>query len=118
MLYSKNAVCILSLLLSPLLGAFLFAYNLTAIGKAKLGPAFVIGILLVAGIIKQIVPELNPWIGWAGINIAGSSLFYFYFWDKFFGAYEFKRKNFWPPTLLFIFVMSAGLIGQHFYSGR
>jgi hypothetical protein len=118
MLYSKNAIGVLSLLLSPLLGTILFAHNLKAIGQAKLGPAFVIGSLFMAGMIGRIAPSLNPWIRLAIINIVGSSLLYFYFWDKFFGEYEFKRKNFWPPTLFFIFVIGVVVVAQYFYSRR
>jgi hypothetical protein len=118
MLYSKNAIGILSLLLSPLLGTILFAHNLKAIGEAKLGPAFVLGSIFLAGMIRRIAPNLNPWIVLAIINIVGSSLLYFYFWDKFFGKYEFKRKNFWPPTLFFVFVISVVIVAQYFYSRR
>jgi len=118
MLYSKNAIGILSLLLSPLLGTILFAQNLKAIGQAKLGPAFVIGSLFMAGMIRRVASHLNPWISFAIINMVGSSLLYFYFWDKFFGTYEYKRKNFWPPTLLFVLVIGVVVIGQYFYSRR
>ena len=118
MLYSKNVVGILSLFLSPFLGTILFAHNLKEIGQAKLGPAFVIGSIFLGGMIMRIAPDLNPWIRLAIINIVGSSLLYFYFWDKFFGKYEFKKKNFWPPTLRFVFVIGVVLAGQYFYSRR
>ena len=118
MLYSKNAISILSLLLSPLLGTILFAHNLKETGKGKLGPLFIIGSVFLGGIVRRIAPNLNQWIGLAIINITGSAVLYFYFWDKFFGKYEYKKKNFWPPTLLFIFVIGSALIGQYFYLRR
>jgi uncharacterized membrane protein len=118
MLYSKKAIGILSLLLSPLLGTILFAHNLKEIGQAKLGPAFVIGSIFLGGMTMRIAPDLNPWIRLVIINIVESSLLYFYFWDKFFGEYEFKRKNFWPPTLFFAFVISVVIVAQYFYSRR
>jgi len=118
MLYSKNAIGILSLLLSPFLGAILFASNLKEIGQAKFGPAFVIGGILLPGLGRRIAPDLNPFIGLAIVNIIGSSLFYFYFWDKFFGEYEYRKKDFWPPTLLFIFVIGSVLMLQYIYSGK
>ena len=118
MLYSKRAIGILSLILSPFLGTVLFARNLKEIGQAKLGPAFILGSLFLSGIVRRIAPNLNPWIGLAVINIIGSSLLYFYLWDKFFSEYEFKEENFWPPTLFFIFVISVVVVAQYFYSRR
>jgi hypothetical protein len=110
MLYSKKAIGILSLLLSPLLGTILFAANLRDIGKPSLGPLFIIGSVFLAGMIRRIFPDTNPFLLLVLINVAGSSLLYFYFFDKFFGDYEYDRKNFWPPTLFFIGIISLLLL--------
>ena len=85
MLYSRRAIGILSLLLSPFFGSFLFSANLRDIGKPALGPLFVIGNLFFAGLIRRILPDTNPVLLFALNNIIGISLLYFYFFDKFFG---------------------------------
>ena len=110
MLYSKRAIGILSLLLSPLLGSVLFATNLRDISKPALGPIFIIGSIFLAGIISRILPDANPILILALNNIVGSALLYFYFFDKFFGEYEYEKKNFWPPTIYFISVIVVLLL--------
>lgn len=114
MLYSKMAIGILSLLLSPFFGSFLFAANLRDIGKPSLGPLFVIGSLFLAGLIKRILPDTHPVFIFAFSNVIGSSLLYFYFFDKFFGEYEYNKKNFWPPTLFFISIITVLLLAIYF----
>ena len=109
MLYSKRAIGILSLLLTPFFGSFLFAANLRDIGKPSLGPAFVLGSLFFSGLLKRIFPDTNPFILLALNNIIGSA-FYFYFFDKFFGEYEFKEKNFWPPVVFAISLLAFLLL--------
>ena len=110
MLYSKRAIGILSLLLSPFLGSILFATNLREIGKGAIGPIFIIGSLFLAGIIKRMLPDTNPVILLTLNNIVGSALLYFYFFDKFFGEYDYEKKNFWPPTLFFMGVIVVLLL--------
>lgn len=114
MLYSKRAIGILSLLLSPFLGAILFAANLRDIGKRAPGPLFVIGSLFLAGLISRIFTDVNPVFLFILNNIVGSGLLYFYFFDKFFGGYEFDEKNFWPPTLFFISVIAMLFLAIYF----
>ena len=114
MLYSKKAIGILSLLLSPFFGSFLFAANLRDIGKPSLGPLFVIASLFLAGLIRKILPATHPVFLFALNNIVGSSLLYFYFFDKFFGEYEYDKKNFWPPTLFFISMIAVLLLAIYF----
>ena len=114
MLYSKKAIGILSLLLSPFLGAILFAANLRDIGKRPIGPLFVIGSLFLGGLINRIFPDVNPVFLFLLNNILGSALLYFYFFDKFFGEYEYDKKNFWPPTLIFISVIAMVVLAIYF----
>lgn len=114
MLYSKRAIGILSLLLSPFLGAILFAANLRDTGKRAVGPLFIIGSLFLAGLISRIFPDVNPVFLFILNNIVGSALLYFYFFDKFFGEYEYDKKNFWPPTLFFISVIAILLLTIYF----
>lgn len=114
MLYSKRAIGILSLLLSPFFGSFLIAANLRDIGKPSLGPLFVIGSLFFAVLIKRILPDTNPAFLFALNNILGSGLLYFFFFDKFFGEYEYDKKNFWPPTLFFISTIAVLLLAIYF----
>ena len=114
MLYSKRAIGRLSLLLSPFFGSFLFAANLKVIGKQSLGPLFVIGSLFFAGLISRILPGTNPVFLFALDNIIGSGLLYFYFFDKFFGEYEYDKKNFWPPTLFFMSMIAVLLLAIYF----
>ena len=110
MLYSKRAIGLLSLLLSPLLGSFLFAANLRDINKPALGPLFVIGSIFLAGLIRRILPGINPVFLLVLDNIVGSALLYFFFFDKFFGEYEYEKKNFWPPTLFFVSMIAVLLL--------
>ncbi len=112
--YSERAIGILSLLLSPFFGSFLFAANLRDIGKPSLGPLFIIGSLFFAGLIKRILPDANPVFIFALNNITGSGLLYFYFFDSFFDEYEYDKKNFWPPTLFFISVIAELLLAIYF----
>lgn len=114
MLYSRKAIGILSLLLSPFFGSFLFAANLRDIGKPSLGPLFIIGSLFFAGLIKRILPDTNPIFLFSLNNIIGSGLLYFYFFDKFFGEYEYDKKNFWPPTLFFMSMIAVLLLAIYF----
>ncbi|MDB5198428.1 MAG: hypothetical protein JWO92_391 [Chitinophagaceae bacterium] len=114
MLYSKRAIGILSLLLSPLLGSILFAANLRDIAKPALGPLFVIGSIFLAGLIRRILPDIHPVFLLVLNNIVGSALLYFYFFGKFFGEYEYEKKNFWPPTLFFISIIVVLLLAIYF----
>ena len=114
MLYSKRAIGILSLLLSPLLGSILFAANLRNIRKPALGPLFIIGSIFLAGLIRTVFPDTNPIFLLTFNNIVGSALLYFYFFDKFFGEYEYDKKNFWPPTLFFISSIAILLLAIYF----
>ena len=108
MLYSKRAIGVL--LLSPLLGSILFATNLRDISKPALGPVFVIGSIFLAGLIRRVLPDANPIFILALNNIIGSALLYFYFFDKFFGEYEYEKKSFWPPAIFFISVIVVLLL--------
>ena len=57
--YSKEAIGILSLLISPFLGCILFTYNLREIGKSKLNPFFIIGGLFWLAIIKVLTNGID-----------------------------------------------------------
>ena len=119
MLYSKRAISILALLLSPIFASFLFAVNLRDIGKPSLGRGFVISSFFLAGLIRRVLPGLPPIILFISYNIAVSALLYFYLFDKFFGEYEYTPKNFWPPTIFFIslitILLSAIYIKKNFF---
>ena len=110
MLYSKKAISILSLLISPFFASFLFAANLRDIGKPSLGPLFVIASVFFAGMIKKLLPDVPPIILFVSYNIVSSGLFYFYLFDKYFGEYEYEKKNFWPPTIFFISIIAILLL--------
>ena len=114
MLYSKRAIGILSLFLTPFFDSCLFAANLRDIGKPSLGPLFIIGSLFFAGVINRILPDTAPIFRFALNNIIGSGLLCFYFFDKFFGEYEYKNKNFWPPTIFVISMITMLLLAIFF----
>lgn len=114
MLYTKKAIGILSLLLTPFFGSFLFAANLRDIGQPSLGPRFILSSFFFAALIKRVLPDTNPYLLLAINNVIGSSLFYFYFFDKYFGDYEFDSKNFWPPTIFVISMIAFLLLAIYF----
>lgn len=117
MLYSKNAIAMLSFLISPFLGSILFAVNLRDIGRGALGPLFIIGSLVLARLVSLMLQGSNPYFFFAVYNVIGSSLIYFYFFDKLFGDYDYKPKSFWPPTLFFIGVIITLLLVIYFKNG-
>ncbi len=101
-LYSKKAIGLIALLVSPFLGCILFALNLRDTGRGRIVPMFIIGALFLAAIMRRILPGLNPVLGLAIMNIIGSSLLTFYFWDKFFGESIYEKRNPWMEVVIFI----------------
>jgi hypothetical protein len=116
-LYSKQAIGLLALLLSPFLAAILFAYNLREIGKGKIGPLFIIGALFFTGLTRQLAKEVNVLYQLAMVNIFGS-LVLTYLWDKYFDNYDFEKRNFWKPTMFFLAVFVALFLAQFFYGKK
>jgi hypothetical protein len=116
-LYSKQAIGLLALLLSPFLASVLFAYNLKETGKGKIGPLFILGALFFTGIITQLTTHLDWFYRMSIVNVAGSLLLTF-LWDQYFSGYSYKKKNFWKPTLFFIGVMIVLFLLQLFFSGK
>lgn len=94
-LYSKEVIGILSLLISPFLGCILLTYNLREIGKSKLNPFFIIGGLVWLPMIKLLTNGLDLLIQLAIVNVLGSLLLTFYFWDKYFDNYTYEKRSFW-----------------------
>jgi Na+/glutamate symporter len=115
--YSKEAIGLLSLLFSPFLGCILFSYNLREIGKRKLSPYFIIGGLIWLPILRLLTDGINLLVQLAIVNILGSLLLTFYFWDKYLANYHFEKRSFWKPTLIFLGI-GGGLILLQILSTR
>ncbi len=107
--YSKEAIGILSLLFSPFLGCILFSYNLREIGKSKLSPYFIIGGLIWLPILRLLTNGIDLLFQLAIVNVLGSLLLTYYFWDKYLDDYTFEKRSFWKPTLIFL-AICGGLI--------
>ena len=111
-LYSKEAIGILSLLFSPFLGCILFSYNLREIGKNKLSPYFIIGGLMWLPILRLLTNGIDLLLQLAIVNVLGSLLLTFYFWDKYLDNFTFEKRSFWKPTLIFLGICGGLILFQ------
>ncbi|MEO8413160.1 MAG: hypothetical protein ABI472_05850 [Ginsengibacter sp.] len=109
-LYSKKAISLVALFISPFLSCILFAYNLRDVGKGKAGPLFIIGALVLAGLIQRILPGINPILSLAILNIVGSSLLTYYFWGKFLDDYAYEKRNPWIAIFIFLGIIILTLL--------
>lgn len=117
--YTKQAIGLLALFLSPFFACILFAYNLKEIGKGKLFPFFIFGGLVYTAIVRQLTHSLGTLFQILILNVVGSLLLTYYFWDKYLGAYNnYERKDFWKPTLIFIGICVVLLLAQVFTSRK
>src|ERR1700680_828648 len=110
--YSREAIGLWTLALSPCLGCILFSYNLKAIGKGKLVPYFVVvGIFWTILMRRLLVPFLHvPILQLLFSNLMGSLILTLVFWDKFFVNYrDYEKRPVWKPVLVF-FGICVGLI--------
>jgi len=114
-LYSKKAIGLSTLFLSPFFGCILFAYNLTEIGKQRLNPFFILGGILWSFVFRQLVGEIlkNDLFQFFISNAIGASILVFFYWDNFFSIYtSFETKKPWKPVIVFTGICVALLVIQ------
>jgi hypothetical protein len=102
--YSKNAIAVWTIILSPLLGCILFAYNLKAVGRGKLALLFVLAGIAWTVVIKKLTGSIfsNPLLQLMISNLLGSVLLTFLFWKILLGDNtEYKSRPVWKPVLIF-----------------
>ena len=113
--YSRNAIGIITIILSPFLGCILFQYNVKKIGKGNLSLYFILGGMFWLPLFKKLTDglNLNILVQLVLANFIGSLILTFYFWDKYFSDYpEYENKNFWKPVLIFVGVCVALILIQ------
>lgn len=113
--YSKLAIGVLTLFLSPFFGAILFSYNLREIGKGKLSPYFIVVGIFWTFIFKKLTEGFieNTLIQLLFSNLLGSLVLTFFLWDKFFLNYpEYETKKVWKPLFIFVGICVALILFQ------
>lgn len=103
-LYSKQAIAILTLLLSPLLGSILFSYNLKEVGRNKMIPAFILGGIVWMCVFRTLTVDFikNPF---AQLLFANTlySLILSLTWDTLFKDYtDYEKKSVLRPVVVFV----------------
>jgi Na+/glutamate symporter len=78
-------------------------------GKSKLSPYFIIGGLIWLPILRLLTNGIDLLFQLAIVNVLGSLLLTYYFWDKYLDDYTFEKRSFWKPTLIFL-AICGGLI--------
>jgi hypothetical protein len=117
--YSKNALAIWTIILSPFLGCILFSYNLKAFGKGKFAILFIIvGIFWNVGFRKLTATFIpNPLLQLLIANVTGSLILTFFFWNKLLGNdTEYDSRPVWKPVLIFAGICLL-LLSINFFSG-
>ncbi len=115
--YSKEAIGLSTLFLTPFFGCILFAYNLNEIGKQKVSPFFIIGGILWSVVFKKLIGEVlrDDLFQLLVSNALGASILGFYLWDKFFSIYpSYDTKKIWKPLIVFVSICLALLLFQIF----
>jgi hypothetical protein len=110
--YSKEAIGLWTLALSPCLGCILFSYNLKAIGKGYLVPYFVVvGVFWTMLMKRLLVPFVHiPLLQLIFSNLIGSLILTLLLWDRFFLQYpDYEKRPVWKPVLIFVNIC-VGLI--------
>ena len=93
--YSKQAIGILTLLLTPFLGTILFAYNLKEVGKGKAAPIIIAIGMVWTYLFKRLTADF---LG-EGLfqlllsNAIGSAILTFMLWDTYFLNYPLYYKK-------------------------
>jgi hypothetical protein len=113
-LYSKSAVGLSALLLSPVLGGILFAYNLKQVGKGKYATPIVIGSIVVIAVVRLIIrPFLHGTFNQFMVsNAIGAILLTPLSWDKLIGQISYEQKSPLKPILIFLGICAALLLLQ------
>jgi len=120
-LYSKTAIGLSTLFLSPFFGCILFAYNLSEVGKQRLNPFFILGGILWTLVFRKLVGEIiqDDLSQFLISNAVGASILSFFFWDNYFGIYaSFETKKVWKPLVIFTGICVVLLVLQLYLSGK
>jgi hypothetical protein len=113
--YSKHFIAIATVLLSPILGSILFAYNLREVGKGKLGPWIIVGGIICSLLIRKITLSLtsSPLLQLLIGNVIGGLVLAYAVWDMLLGEYhEYEPNRNWKPILVFVAVCVALILFQ------
>ena len=119
--YSKEAIGVSSLFLTPLFGCILFAYNLKEIGLQRLSPFFIIGGILWSVVVRKLVGEIlqDDLFQLVVSNAAGAAILGFFLWDRFFGNYpSYDTRKVWKPLIVFTSICLALLLFQIFVTRK
>lgn len=112
--YSKSAISLWTLILSPFFGAILFSYNLKEIGKG-FSPYFIVVGMFWTFIFKKLTEGFieNVLIQLLFSNLLGSLILTYFFWDKFFIYYpNYETKKVWKPMFVFVGIGVALILFQ------
>ena len=115
--YSKEAIGVSSLFLTPLFGCILFAYNLKEIGLQRLNPFFIIGGILWSLVFRKLVGEIlrDNLFQLFVSNAVGAAILGLFLWDRFFDSYpSYDTKKVWKPLIVFTSICLALLLFQIF----
>ncbi len=113
--YSKEAIAIGTVFLTPILGCILFAGNLRQVGKGKITPLLIIGSIVWTALLNQITKAWvpNPLIQLFLSNALAAALLVTLAWNSFLSNYpDFDKRSPWKIVLVFTGVCVALLLLQ------
>ena len=113
--YPKHTIALMTVLLTPLLGSILFAYNLREVRKGKIAPFVIVGGILCTIIIRKLTVGLtdSPLIQLLIGNVIGGLVLAYAVWDMFLAGYpEYETNKNWKPVLVFVGICVALLLFQ------
>lgn len=113
--YSKEAIAIGTVFLTPILGCILFGANLRAAGKGKMTPFLIIGSIIWTGVLNQFTRTwiANPLIQIFLSNAIAAALMVTVVWNYFLSEYPvFERRSPWKVVIIFSGVCVALLLLQ------
>lgn len=113
--YSKEAIAIGTIFLTPILGCILFGANLRAVGKGKMTPFLIIGSVVWTGLMNQIARAWipNPLVQLFLSNALAAALLVTFVWNYFLSEYPvFEKRSPWKVVIIFTGVCVALLLLQ------
>lgn len=113
-LFSKRAILLLSLLYTPLFGAFVYASNLQAVEKRNFILPTILTMLVVNWLIfSKLIPQsgLPFYIAWPVLCAIGGSIINGPFWEHHINAeIEFETKKIWSPLFAGLFIYGSFIL--------
>jgi hypothetical protein len=119
--YSKEAIAIGTVFLTPIFGCILLAANLRVVGKGRISPLLIIGSILYTGLLNQFIRAWipNPLVQLFLSNAIAAALLVTWVWNHFLADYPFfEKRSPWKVVIIFTGICVALLLLQLWVARR